>query len=117
MLHYSSVFSTNTQKNKSLVGKCIYTDGHREDFLFVLFGHKCIRGQITDAFHSCGKLRTVEKRLMFTFTSVRDFFSVFLRWTLFVSNILGKFCFRSRKKGAFTLSSLKISVVWKCSMI
>ena len=35
----------------------------------------------------------------------------------FIRNILGKFCFRSRKKGAFTLSSLKITVVWKCSMI
>ena len=35
----------------------------------------------------------------------------------FIRNILGKFCFRSRKKGAFTLSTLKITVVWKCSMI
>ena len=35
----------------------------------------------------------------------------------FIRNILGKFCFRSRKKGAFTLSSLIITVVWKCSMI
>ena len=35
----------------------------------------------------------------------------------FIRNILGKFCFRSRKKGEFTLSSLIITVVWKCSML
>ena len=43
---------------------------------------------------------------MFTFTSVRDFFQFFLAVD-FIRNIYGKFCFRSRKKGAFTLSSLK----------
>ena len=53
----------------------------------------------------------------FTFTSVRDFFSFFLCMVDFIRNILGKFCFRSRKKGAFTLSSLIITVVWKCSII
>ena len=53
---------------------------------------------------------------MFTFMSVRDFFSFFLVVD-FIRNILGKFCFRSRKKGAFTLSRLIITVVWKCSMI
>ena len=35
----------------------------------------------------------------------------------FICNILSKFCFGSRKKGAFTHSSLKITVIWKCSMI
>ena len=44
------------------------------------------------------------------------FFQIFLAVD-FIRNILGKFCFRPRKKGAFTLCSLKISVVWKCSMI
>ena len=34
------------------------------------------------------------------------FFQFFLAVD-FICNILGKFCFRSRKKGAFTLSSLK----------
>ena len=53
---------------------------------------------------------------MFTFTSVRDFFQFFLVVD-FIRNILGKFCFRSRKKGAFTVASLIITVVWKCSMI
>ena len=40
------------------------------------------------------------------------FFQFFLA-VEFIRNILGKFYFRSRKKGAFTLSSLKIMVVWK----
>ena len=44
------------------------------------------------------------------------FFQCFLAVD-FIRNILGKFCFRSRKKGAFTLASLIITVVWKCSMI
>ena len=48
---------------------------------------------------------------MFTaFTSVRDFFSFFLAVD-FIRNILGKFFFWSRKQGAFTLSSLKITLV------
>ena len=32
-------------------------------------------------------------------------------------NILRKFYFRSRKKEAFTLLRLKITVVWTCNMI
>ena len=44
------------------------------------------------------------------------FFPFFLAVDL-IRNILSKFCFRSRKKEAFTLSSLKITVVWRCSMI
>ena len=44
------------------------------------------------------------------------FFQFFLAVD-FIRNILGKFCFRPRKKEAFTLSSLKITVIWKCSMI
>ena len=53
---------------------------------------------------------------MFTVYVGARFFQFFIAVD-FIRNILGKFCFRSRKKGAFTLSSLKITVVWKCSMI
>ena len=49
---------------------------------------------------------------MFTFTSVRDFFQFFLAVD-FIRNILGKFCFRSRKKGAFTLSSLRLPYTFR----
>ena len=44
------------------------------------------------------------------------FFQFFLAVD-FIRNIISKFCFRSRKTGAFTLSSLKITGVRKCSMI
>ena len=53
---------------------------------------------------------------MFTFYVGARFFQFFLVVD-FSRNILGKFCFKSRKKGAFTLSSLIITVVWKCSVI
>ena len=44
-------------------------------------------------------------------------FFQFLLAVDFIRNIVSKFWFRSRKKDAFTLSSLKMTVVWKCSMI
>ena len=66
---FFSIFDKHTEK-KSLVGKCfLYTDGHREEFLFLLSGHKCIQsnnGRVSPMWR-------VEKRPMFTFTSVRDF--------------------------------------------
>ena len=34
---FFSIFDKHTEK-QSLVGKCIYTDGHTEDFLFLLSG-------------------------------------------------------------------------------
>ena len=53
---------------------------------------------------------------MFTFYVGARFFQFFLTVD-FIRNILGKFCFMSRKMGAFTLSNLIITAVWKCSMI
>ena len=53
---------------------------------------------------------------MFTVYVGARFFQFFIAVD-FVRIVKGKFCFRSRKKGAFTLSSLKITVVWKCSKI
>ena len=41
-LFIQSVFDKHTEKLR-LIGKCIYTDGHREDFLFLLSGDKCIQ--------------------------------------------------------------------------
>ena len=37
-----SIFDKHTEKLR-LIGKCIYTDGHREDFLLLLSGDKCIQ--------------------------------------------------------------------------
>ena len=37
---FSSIFDKHTEK-QSLIGECIYTDWHREDFLFLLPDHKC----------------------------------------------------------------------------
>ena len=51
-----------------------------------------------------------EKADVYVYVTVRDQFSVF-SCVNFIRNILSKFCFRSRKKGAFTLSSSKITVV------
>ena len=57
MLHYVfSIFDKHTEK-LSLIGKCIYTDGYRGDFLFLLSGDKCNKGKTTEAFHPCGKSR------------------------------------------------------------
>ena len=39
---FFSIFDKHTEK-LSLIGKCIYTDGHREDFLFLLSGDKCLQ--------------------------------------------------------------------------
>ena len=69
----------------------------------------------------------VKQRTRFIHTASREMADVYLYVGVrffqfflpvdFIRNILGKFWLRSRKKGAFTLSSLKITVVWKCSMI
>ena len=71
---FSSIFDKRTKK-QSLIGECINTDWHREDFLFLLSDHKCIQwlknGRVSSMWQ-------VENRLMFTFTSVRDFFQLFL---------------------------------------
>ena len=39
---FFSIFDKHTE-NQSLIGECIYTDGHREDFLFLLSDHKSIQ--------------------------------------------------------------------------
>ena len=43
-------------------------------------------------------------------------FSQFFLAVDFIHNILGKFCFRPRKKEAFTLSSLKITVQYRANV-
>ena len=91
MLHYSSVFSTNTGNKACRVGKCIYTDRHREDFLFLLSGHKCIQrynNGLARFIHVAGR----ETAVVYIYVGAR-FFQFFLAVD-FIRTILGKFCFR-----------------------
>ena len=53
---FFSIFDKHTEK-QSLIGKCIYTDGQREDFCFYFLVINVYRGKATDAFHPCGELR------------------------------------------------------------
>ena len=74
MLHYSSVLSTNTQKNKAWLASVFIQMCIEKIFCFYFLVINVYKGKTTDAFHPW----RVEKRLMFTFTSANDFFSFFL---------------------------------------
>ena len=40
---FFSIFDKHTEKQKAWLASVFYTDGHREEFLFLLSGDKCIQ--------------------------------------------------------------------------